>query len=475
MSDFNKNRVKLTFFDEYWLDFRRGTTRRWYTPEKYSIAPESMYCSLIYDTERKVYRLYYEMFPTIANEDLRYMMAVESTDMKNFTQVKNDEGGDILFTGGTGIHGTTVMYDEFEKDPERRYKLAGMFHMGDKYKGHESDMPVRLAFSPDGVHFTMHDELRATEHTSDSLNKLFYNPYTEEYGLLHRSAFVDRRASVRRSKDLVYWTEPEIALHPGSNYNDGFTQMQHYALSVKFFDGIFYGLLWRYNTCLYNMEYTKMFGYIEPELVYSYDGRVWLYTSGEVLMPRPEAPNPGCAGLAPGDMCGAPDDNYYYIACNAACYTHGTQANDRKLNALCKERGITAGTLMYRIRKDGFSGIESVGPGGEIVTKGIDILSDDLILNANASVGNIRYAIRHNDGTFVEGFGYEDCVPMEFEDNVHFKARFKEHSLKELTGQRVRLSIELNGAVLHCVTLDAAPYISQRQKSFSDPQGIFRK
>lgn len=48
-----ENRMKLTFFDDYWVDFRRKTTRRWFAPELFSQCPSGCYASLCYDPERE--------------------------------------------------------------------------------------------------------------------------------------------------------------------------------------------------------------------------------------------------------------------------------------------------------------------------------------------------------------------------------------------------------------------------------------
>ena len=53
----------------------------------------------------------------------------------------------------------------------------------------------------------------AHPYTSDAYNQIYYNPYTQEYGLLHRAAYVDRRIALRTSKDLINWSEPKTIMH----------------------------------------------------------------------------------------------------------------------------------------------------------------------------------------------------------------------------------------------------------------------
>ena len=468
-----ENRVKLTFFDDFWVDFRKGTTRRWYTPELYAIAPSSGYATLLCDKASGKYRLYYERIPDHSRDGYRFLELLESEDMKTFTQVRNDEGGTTIFDGDGGLCSGTVIYDAQDPDPARRYKYCSMTRTYREETRAAKNMELVMSFSPDGIHWEHHPELVVHPHTSDALNKLFYNPCTGEYTVFLRSAFVDRRISVRTSKDLVHWSEPRTFLHPGAIYNDGFTEMQHYSMSCNWYDGIFYGLLWRYNTDLQSDDYTKMFGVMDTELVYSYDGRDFCYTTGKPLVERPDAPTPGWAGMGGNDMCESLDGQYYFINMFSYQFVHGMAANNKKLADRLKEKGIPGGQAIYRIRKDGFCGIESVGNGGIVTTKNLELLKDDLTFNVRADCGSVRFGLMEPRGNYLEGFSLDDCVPFEFDQGVEVSPKWKEKQLSEAVGKRLRIVIELNGAVLHAMSATARPWIAQRQVSFNDPQGMF--
>ena len=467
-----KHKVKLPLFDDYWIDFRRDTVRRWYTPEFYSTGPAGPYSSLFYDESAGKYRMYYENLMEPGNDGPRYLHLVESEDLREFTEVKVN-GASYLPVTGSGVHGCSVLYDKYEKDPEKRYKLCGMMDVGDKKaEGVRDWMGVELSFSADGINFTRHPELLANPQTSDALNKLMYNPVDEEYVLFHRSAFVDRRISVRTSKDLKNWSEPHIILSPAASYNSEGVGMQHYSMTAGWFDGIYYGLLWQYNTCLYNEDYTRMFGYMQPELVYSYDGSEFLYTTGKPVIERPQAPNPGCVGLAPDDMCLSKDGKNYFIVCYGYQVVHGTAKSNQLLNEKLNNAGVKRGNPIYKIRKDGFCGIESVGYGGKVVTKGLCLLDNDLSFNINANVGSARFGIMALNGEYIEGFSLDDCVPFEFDDSVSVIPKWKDHSLDEVLERQVRIVVELNSATLHSIEGTMQPYVRQRQESFAHPEGI---
>jgi len=461
------SRMKLPLFDDFWIDFRTNTKRRWFAPEIYSVAPSGAYSSLIYDPERQVYRLYYEVLIDPSMDACRAVKMVESTDMKNWTQIMGETGTDVIFQGGAGVHGTSVLYDPFDPDPSRRYKLCGMTRMDRKGMPKE----VEITFSADGIHWEDRHDVIAHPYTSDSLNKLFYNPLKEEYALTLRSAHVDRRISLKTSKDLKEWSHPRIILHPGSNYADGVTNIHHYAMSAGYYDGIFYGLLWRYNTSIYDMDFTRMSGYMEPELVYSYDGQEFLYTSGKPLMERPVPPHPGCAGLAPQDMCISADGKDYFIYCSAGVRPHGTAQQNYERAKKLEELGKKPANLIYKIRRDGFCGIEGVCYGAQVITKPISLIKDDLSFNINAACGTVRFALLEKYGQPIEGFSFDDCIPFEYDDCLDVKPRWKEHDLSEVLETQLRVAIELNGAILYCISGTARPHVRQAQKSFADPVG----
>lgn len=469
----NQNRMKLTFFDDFWVDFRPGTTRRWYKPELFStIYGNGLYGALIYDSVIKKYRIFHETLIDVGKDGPRQLRMCESDDMINWAVVTNDEGGEVLFEGNGGVHGSSVLYDPYDPDPGRRYKFCGMTRMeGQDNASH----PVHLAFSPDGIHWESHPELVANPFTSDAHNKLYYNPCSGEYNLLHRSAFVDRRICHRSSKDLKNWSESRVLLHPAGVYNDEYTCMHHYSMTAGWFDGIFYGFVWRYNTQLKSSDYAdynRMFGYMDTEMVYSYDGKEFLYSSMEPIVERPPAPQPGWAGLSPTDMCESIDGQSYYLLCYGSIFVHGTAASNKILHEKAGEKGIKAGQVIFKIRKDGFCGLEAVGK-GTVVTKGLALLKDDLTFNLRADCGVVRFGLMNKKGEYMEGFSLDDCIPFEFDQGVEVKPQWKEHSLSEVLGQQVRVVIELNGAVLHAMSATAQPFIVQRQKSFADPQGVF--
>lgn len=465
-------RMKLPLFDDYWIDFRKNTVRRWFTPEYCSEAPGEAYSSLVYDPEAGKYRLYYETLVRPDDDDVRVLRLAESEDLLHFTPYRSENGEDIVCDGWFGLHGCSVLYDPSDSDPGRRYKLCGMFNTSapGRLGADPARMGVEIAFSPDGLHFTRHPECKVCDITSDCLNKLVFNPGTGEYMVFHRAAFVDRRVNLTVSRDLIHWSEPRVILTPGARYNDGFNGMQHYALTGKFFDGIFYGMVWDYHTSLYDMEFSRMFGYMEPELVYSYDGKDYLYTSGKSLVERPMPPRPGCCGLSPQEICESRDGTEYYLNFIGTVTVHSDINTYARNFAVLDGKQIRSRSVLYKIRKDGFCGIESVNAGGMVVTKCISLIKPDLSFNLRANVGTVRFGIMEKDGQYIPGFEPDNCIPFAFDDAVDYRPRWKGHDLSEILNRRVRIAVELNAAILHCISATARPHVRQAQRSFADPR-----
>ena len=465
------NRVKLTFFDDYYVDARPGTHRRWFAPELYCQLPTTLgYGSMFYDPGVGKYRLYYETMRDMANDDDRVLKLLESDDLQAFTPVLADDGSDVIVDYNGHVHGAAILYDPVDPDPARRYKRIGMY-------GIESGEKPWLcpAFSADGIHWEDHPEIVIHRHFSDAENQVFYNPCFQEYTAVIRSAWCDRRITLRTSKDFVHWSEPRTVLHPAGQYNNELTHMEHYSMAAHWFDGLFYGMLWRFECdirAIPGKRGPNSGDVSEPELVYSYDGREFLQTTGKVLMQRPLPPVRGWAGLAPVDIFESAEGEDYYILCMGYSFLHGSPEGNKRRNAMLQERGISSGHLLYRIRKDSFCGLESVAEGGLVYTELLELLEEDLTFNVRADCGSVRFGIAGGRGQFLEGFSLDDCIPFEYGSGTQIKPRWKEHSLKEILGRRVRLVVELNGAILHSCSVTARPHVLQPQRSFSDPQGL---
>jgi len=485
----DNNRVKLCFFDDFWLKYKSSTKRRWFAPKYYSHYCDPAFggicaSSLIADEQSGKYRLYFNGFSPL-NEGNCYTALVESSDLQSFEPIKIKQGNSkypahVIDIKDNGVNvcengmRTFPIYDKFETNPSRRYKLTCQDLKNDKG---EKERNLKVAFSADGLHWEIQDILALT-HLSDAVNKLFYNPYTEEYSLTHRSTHLDRRIALKSSKDFKKWSSPKIILHPSPKFNNDEEITEIYGMSASWRDGIFLGITVPFHMKFYETLMSPINGYMESELVYSYDGEHFMDTTNRPLVERPEAPIQGCAQTAIIDLCENFEGTEYILTARAFNVHH----SDPQPEMIELQKGRAFGAAFYKIRKDGFCGLEGMGAGapGIVLTRGMRLLKDDLSFNVNSSCGITRFGILkdivkpdehskpefHPDSKmeFYEGFSFDDCVPFKQNDSVDIVPQWKEHKLKELVGKRVFIVVELKSATLHAITLTAK---QQYQTNFS--------
>ena len=474
------NQVKLCFFDDFWLKYKSSTMRRWFAPQYFSHFCDPAFggicaCSLIPDGESGRYRLYYNGFDPL-NESDCFTALSESSDLKSFepARIRQDTSkcpAHVIEITDRGVdaceHGmrTFPVYDRFDEDPSRRYKM--MCHMKDQ-KGNRSSN-LQVAFSADGLHWELQPDMIALRTNSDAVNRIYYNPHTEDYGLIHRAAHVDRRIALKTTKDFKTWSGSKIILHPGPRFNSDDSITELYGMTARWCDGIFLGITVPYHMKFYESVQTPINGYMESELVYSYDGEHFMDTTSRPLVERPIPPLQGCAQTALVDICESLDGTEYILTARGFNVHHSMAVPEM----IKLQKGRAFGAAFYKIRKDGFCGIEGMAAGapGLVITKKLLLLKDDLTFNVNASCGIARFGIvkyieqpgerdqqqLKQDGSIVfrDGFSFDDCVPFAGSDSVAITPRWKEHTLQELVGQRFYVAIELRCAILHAMTFTA--------------------
>ena len=451
-------KAKLCFFDDYYIASRPGTLRRYFQPQKLGLFedPEARlqtYTSFFYDPLVKKFRLYYEIpSPAYQGTEIRSLMLAEADTVEEFLQ---GTAAKMPVTGldEHGVHGCSVVLNEHAADPEKRYVLVGNFHADDRKK-----RCLAAIYSADGKHF---QPMRRIWHDySDTYNSVYYNPYSQEYVATTRPALMDRRVSVMRSRDLEHWSDPEIILHPATTgaQNMG---VQYYAMGVSHLDGIFYGILWRFMTDLGQPDFLDMNGYMEADLYYSHDGIHFDPTGLSPMCNRLEPPAYGCKQLW---LLNITDDGkgHHVICGGASKICHGASYS--------KEDGKFCTTILYQIRRDGYCALEGFSEKSTVYTKPVLFEGGEIRVNCNALSGSLTVALLNADGTPIEGFGFEDCIPITRQDSIEDALRWKEHNTDELTGKRIRLAFRLDGVLLYSVSLDAVPCLRHPQISFNDPR-----
>ena len=442
-------RSKICLFDDFYVAARPGTVRRFFKPQKLGEFGDGdllqTYTSFFYDTNVGKYRLYYEVPVSEKSTEIRKLLMAEAESVEALIG-GNAEKYEVEGLDPNGIHGCSVLLCSHD-DRQYNYVLAGNFHANDR-----KTRCMFTAHSDDGIHFT--DLHQIYEDYSDCYNSIYYNQYTKEYVITMRASLMDRRIFRICSNDLIHWSRPEMILHPEADGNNG---VQLYAMGVSGADSMYYGLLWRFVTDMGQPDLSDMYGYMDCDLYYSYDGSHFMPTGLSPVCDRPVPPEYGCKQLWLLNTCNTPNDRTV-ICGGASSLMHGAEIVMKKF----------ATTAFYDIRKDGFCALEGLGKNSTVYLKRFVCDGDELSVNANACLGSLSVALLNDKGQPYEGFSFEDCVALTHTDAVDHKITWKNASLKELIGKSVHIAIRLDGALLYTVTFDGRPCLRHPQKSTGD-------
>ncbi len=301
---------------------------------------------------------------------------------------------------------------------------------------------LHLVGSQDGVHWDPDSVMRIAHFHSDTHNTIMWDERREEFMLFCRAKerYADgeemrdrgrpRRVAGLRSEEL--WTDwladqhpsmliipDELDLQRGMNFFYGMPVMRH--------AGIYWGFLWPF----------RMNTDIMTELAFSRDG-----VNFERLPTRPMLIELGEEGSwDDGMVFGAA--GWVEVGDEWWLYYSGHDGPHRS-------RDRTAGIGLTTIRTGGFVSLRGPDGGGVVVTRQILWPGGDLVINADASGGEIEIRVSDPHREPVSGYDYADCTPFSG-DSVAHGVTWGERSLAALTGRVIRLEIALRKADLYTV------------------------
>jgi hypothetical protein len=279
-----------------------------------------------------------------------------------------------------------------------------------------------LAASPDGLHWTKDDRGAVlTEH-----NDAFTLVHTGEGGeyLLYQTALVPwpdkplkdnldqwrRVISLRRSRDLVSWTDQEIVLQPDEQ--DAPTA-EFYLLKVFRYADRYVGLLMKYFAD--PQAPGRHSAILRTELVLSNDGLDW------------QRPYRGT-------------DMGVWTYADPFAYEGGLGlvAHD--------ERCLT----LFPVRRDGFACCAADAQ-GSFCTRPFIMPPGELRLNADCRQGSVAVELLDENGVGIPGCEAAGCR-LEAADGCDLPLRWRDSATDHFAGQRVRLRFVLERAKVWSVT-----------------------
>ncbi len=344
-----------------------------------------------------------------------------------------------------GIHSPSVLLDRREPDPAKRYKLLGSGTGG-----------YHAAFSADGLHWTRYASNPVLKF-GDTIT-LAQDPATGEYLAYHKRpatvrGFGRRVVWLARSRDFQTWTEPELVFAPDAADDAWAAAPQQrtevYNMSVFPHAAGFIGLPTMFRVTAARRPKAGLTpgqspddGPIEVQLATSPDGRAWQRTEPRLNMIGCGAPGTFDGGAILGvssTSVDVGDETWVYYT--ALTTTHG--------GALPAKR-LSIGRAEWR--RHGFVSLDAGAAVGRIETKPVHCGAAALILNADASRGQVRVALLEADGRPMPGCSLADCTPLTA-DATRWVVRWQ-NAANVPTNRPVRVVVELTNARLFSLASD---------------------
>lgn len=270
------------------------------------------------------------------------------------------------------------------------------------------------------------------------------------YGMMVRPGWGDRRQCIcfTEGDDFTQWSEPEMLFQPDPLDVDAPIDM--YGLPVMPCGEGYVGCLWIFHNSSSRpvKSYNNFFGVMDAELVFSYDGIRWFRGHRKPFVKRNPLGKPGCLQIRPSSFVETETEVLIYS--EAAKAAHGLErSSQRQTDEPLKSIEV------HTLRRDGHMLLRSKGDFGKLQTKPFTIWKPEFTVNADTSYGEMRFQLTDEKSQPIEGFAFEDSVPLRRKSVFSEPLRWKQASLESVVRKVIRLEVEIRNAELFSFT---APY-----------------
>jgi hypothetical protein len=351
------------------------------------------------------------------------------------------------------LDGLTVVRDDDEPDPARRYKLIANMqdhrmwapYYKEKYPN-VTDAQVQAArgvfgqyvdTSPDGIHWA-----RSPRKMLGSVGDymMVMRDYRNHRWWLNERAQGNggRNAALRESADLANWGEPKIIFDNEEESGFGRLWEWHGGMTPFNYGNLNLGLLEKWPA-------TGMGA--NCELICQREGQKWQRVAPGVpfLDVGPEGAFDRALAYPTHNPPIRIDDTLYIF------YTGGGARTDAR-------KGIPMSIGVAMLRLDRFAGLANWRPRspGMLITRPFTIAGKRLSLNVESfELNPIRAALSTPLGEFLPGHGFDDSQIDYDARRVYTEVRWRENrNVAHLSGKAVKLHVELKGAALYSFRLD---------------------
>ncbi len=462
------------FFDDAMLESLQGLTRVVHQPVKrpepivvgdqpwegWAVFPHGSPC-LMWDEEEKIYKLWYQAYSVVPPQKERYIMCyATSTDGVTWQKPKlglvdflGSRENNIVLMGHSQWALTNVIKDAHERDPSRRYKSLSW-----------DDHAIAIAFSPDGIHWTLYPGNPVMSGTGDSHNIM---PYDEALGKYVAYLRPGREAGDGKrvigyslSDDFVHWSPIEVILRP-----DGLDPLgdEFYQMPVMRYEGAYVGIVWVYHNAphwpwpsgsgafdrrqLHGAEQT-----LDTQLTFSHDGKHFIRAGNRASFLTVGTHGHWDEGMVDvSTVVPHGDELWIYYSGSTARHFFEDLLN---LHKVVDGRRWMIAIGLAKLRRDGFISLHAGAEEGLAMTRLLSLsAARQLIVNVDARHGALRAEVIDEHIKPIPGFTVEESMATTT-DGVSQVCRWKEHAdLSGLVGQSVRIRFYLQNADLYAFQL----------------------
>ncbi len=455
------------FLDEVLIEGMDRVSRCVHQPERHPDNPilaaehpwecqRILYADVIHDPDEDQYGLWYSSYDQDAKESV--LLYARSDDGVHFERPELDlveyEGSrcnNRLPTPAGFAHDKTVICDRRAEDPARRYKMV-YYSVGG----------VGVAWSPDGLRWTAHDQNPVIRPTGDGSQCPFWDErlgrwvmyvrpdgrHTRRHWRNHGvpydgSVFPTRRVGRSESLDFETWLHIDEVLTP--DQRDGAGTEFYYMLVLPYQCG-YVGFLNVYHewtgdpAALDGANYT-----LDTQLTFSRDGISWTRVCDRQLFL-------GCVPEAWDEKRIYVDevivqDGEFLVYYRGSNIPH--VGINQAVGTLHQGRLLQGDALgLARLRPDGFVSVDAGAAEGSLTTRPLRFAGRDLSVNVDAARGSLQVEAITLYGAPIPGLTRADC-PVIDADSSNQPVAWTSGKTLDAVEQPIRLRFHLRDSRLY--------------------------
>jgi hypothetical protein len=425
-------------------------------PKPWEARLDNVYPNVIYDDEDGFFKCWYKSF---IYDGLSNRTPLSMRPKQTYGESEREEGllyatsvdgihwekpalGIIDFEGSSannlvmrrathGLHAGGVLKDARDPDPARRYKFI-----------HRNTSARRMAtcFSSDGLHWSQPMPWPEHDAIGDCHNNALWSPALERYLCITRGWADGIRTVLRtESKDFIHWTKPVEILRGGDAHD------QIYSMPICHYGNLLIGLPSVFHK---GDAASADWDTVDTELAISADSVNWQrICPGIPLIPR------GAGQYPAGEYdCGCIYAAAPFVHENKILIYYG---GSNGLHNNWREGSLNLAMLGLD-RWAGYTAYDS-RDAATLATAAIRMSGERLTLNAELELGGwIRYALQDEGGAVLEGFDFDECLPIK-QGGASCELRWRNSDIAALKSRAIRAVFSFQRATLYALNAVRAP------------------